>query len=61
MAMRLRKVDGHWEALCAAQSKHKPGDIYLDDNQDHAIRVKLEKDWKSEGFMFNGAAKAGGE
>jgi len=38
--------------MCAAQTKAELGDVYLDDNQDHAIRVKLETDWKSEGFMF---------
>lgn len=53
MAMRLRKINGHWVALCAAKTKIKYDDVYLDDEQDHAIRVKLEKDWLSEGYMFN--------
>jgi hypothetical protein len=51
MAMRLRRVNGEWKALCAAQSSEKPGDIYLDDVQDHAIREKIEKDWASEGTV----------
>ncbi len=53
MAMRLRqKSDGYWEALCAANSEPMPDDVYIDDSQDHAIRQKLEADWRSEGFMF---------
>ena len=53
MAMRLRlKLGGGWEALCAATSAPMLDDVYIDDSQDHAIRQKLEADWRSEGFMF---------
>ena len=51
MAMRLRKFDGAWLAVCAAQSPGPPGDVYIDDGQDHAIRVKLYHDWESEGLF----------
>lgn len=50
MAIRIRKVDGHWVALCAAETKPKKGDIYLDDVIDHALRMKFLKDYKSEGL-----------
>lgn len=54
MAMRLRNWGDGWVAVCAAEHGARPGDIYLDDAHDHAIRVKLMADWKSEGFMFDG-------
>lgn len=54
MAIRLRFVDGEWIALCAAETTEQPGDIYLDDAQDHAIRKKIEKDWASEGIVKTG-------
>jgi len=52
MAMRLRRVGAGkgWVALCAAKTKARRGDVYLDDAQDQAIREKLEHDWNSEGF-----------
>ena len=53
MAMRLRRINGNWVALCATETKAKPNDTYIDDAQDHAIRIKLEHDWLSEGYMFN--------
>ena len=58
MAIRLRWVEGAWVALCAAEHPAEPGDVYLDDSPDHAIRVKLEADWESEGRF---ARPAGGE
>ena len=55
MAMRLRKIKSNrtkcgwkWVALCAVAYPAKDGDVYLDDAQDHAIREKLWKDWKTE-------------
>ena len=51
MAMRLRYQDGKWICLCAAENEAEPGDVYLDDAQDHAIRQKLEADWRYEGFV----------
>ena len=53
MAMRLRRTSKGWVALCAVNSVSMPDDIYLDDVQDHAIRLKLEADWLSEGYMFD--------
>lgn len=53
MAMRVRTVNGHVVALCAAEYPAEEGDLYIDDGQDHAIRVKLEADWRSEGYMFD--------
>lgn len=51
MAMRLRKLKGNWLAVCAAKSPEHPGDIYIDDAQDHAIRTKLYHDWEEEGLF----------
>lgn len=48
MAMRLRTVDGVRVALCAAETDPEPGDIYLDDADDRAIRIKLTRDWRRE-------------
>lgn len=53
MAMRVRWINGSVVALCAAEHPEKEGDLYIDDAQDHAIRVKLRDDWMSEGYMFN--------
>ena len=50
MAMRLRKIQGQWVAVCAAKTKAEPDDVYLDDCQDHAMRAKLSHDYRSEGF-----------
>ena len=49
--MRLREIDGTLVALCAAKTKPQSGDVYIDDRQDHATRVKLERDFDSEGLM----------
>lgn len=48
MAIRLRQIRGTWVALCAAATSAKPGDVYLDDAQDHALRKKLREDWDAE-------------
>lgn len=48
MAMRLRTVDGVRVALCAAETDPEPGDVYLDDADDRAIRIKLTRDWQQE-------------
>ena len=50
MAIRLRYVEGKKVALCAAHAKAKPGDIYIDDGWDHALRAKFCKDYTSEGI-----------
>lgn len=48
MAIRLRKVDGTWVALCAVESDPKEGDLYLDDGQHYALATKFAEDWKGE-------------
>ena len=40
-------------ALCAAKTRHVPGDIYLGDSEDHALRQKFLKDYESEGLLVN--------
>jgi len=44
VAIRLRMVDGHWVALCAAKTKAQAGDVYLDDNYHHALTTKFAID-----------------
>lgn len=53
MAIRIRKVDGHIIALCAAETDEKPGDLYLDDNVHHALSTKFGLDWYKEGWLDN--------
>jgi len=35
-------------ALCAAKTKAKKGDIYLDDNIHHALSTKFAIDWNEK-------------
>ena len=43
---------GYWVALCAAAKlEMEPGDIYIDDAQDHALRKKYFADFKAEGLI----------
>ena len=49
MAIRIRKVNGYIIALCAAVSKPKEGDLYLDDSAHHALSTKFGLDWYEEG------------
>ena len=51
MAIRIRNIDGSIVALCAAKTKAKAGDIYLDDNVHHALTTKFGVDWVSEGRL----------
>lgn len=51
MAIRIRKVKGHTIALCAAETKPKNGDLYLDDTVHHALSTKFGLDWKQEGAL----------
>ncbi len=44
MAIRIREVDGHWVAVCAAKVKVRKGDIYLNDNFHHALTTKFAVD-----------------
>lgn len=39
-------------ALCAARSVEKPGDVYLDDGQHHALAEKFRADFQSEGYAI---------
>ena len=42
MAIRLRHIKGNtWIALCAARSKEKEGDLYIDDGQHDALSNKF--------------------
>jgi len=50
MAIRLRHVDGLTVALCAARSVEHAGDVYIDDNQHHALAEKFMADFQSEGY-----------
>lgn len=56
MAIRLRKTQDGWVALCAAENKREDGDIYLDDNLDRALRIKFKADYISEGYDSDQAA-----
>ena len=51
MAIRIRKIKGYMIALCAARTKPQPGDIYLDDTIDSALRKKFLIDYESEGII----------
>jgi hypothetical protein len=50
MAIRLRRVNGMLVALCAAKSVEKADDLYLDDEQHHALATKFSIDFTSEGW-----------
>lgn len=56
MAIRIREIEGHFIAICAAQNEEKEGDIYLHDGIHHALTTKLGIDFKSEGFMNDSMA-----
>ena len=49
MSIRIRVVDGRTVALCAARSVPKPGDVYLDDTQHHALAEKFHEDYPELG------------
>lgn len=51
MAIRIRKFKGHTIAVCAAKTKARKGDIYLDDNAHHALTNKFAWDWYRMGFV----------
>lgn len=51
MAIRIRKVDGHIIALCAAETKAELGDVYLDDTVHHALNEKFHADYVKMGFI----------
>lgn len=51
MAIRLRKIQKRWVALCAAKTVANEGDVYLDDGMHHALVTKFGVDWVAEGFL----------
>lgn len=51
MAIRIRKRDRGYIALCAAESKPKRGDIYLNDGMHTALTKKFESDFRKMGFL----------
>lgn len=51
MSIRIREIDGHMVALCAAKAQARAGDIYLNDNAHHALMVKFTVDLESEGWL----------
>lgn len=51
MAIRIRNVNGKLVALCAAETKLEPGDLYFDDVVDAALRRKFLEDYKKEGLI----------
>lgn len=50
MAIRIRKVFGNTIAVCAARSKAKAGDTYLDDAAHGALSAKFALDFYHMGF-----------
>jgi predicted RNase H-like HicB family nuclease len=48
MAIRLRRVNGVLIALCAAKSKKKVDDVYLDDEAHYALNFKFRRDHAEE-------------
>jgi len=53
MAIRIRKRDGCYIALCAAESNPKRGDVYLNDGMHTALTEKFTADFRSMGFLNN--------
>jgi len=51
MAIRIRKVDRHVVALCAAETEAEFGDLYLDDNVHQALSEKFYADHVKMGFI----------
>lgn len=51
MAIRIREVKGQIVALCAAKTRSKKDDIYLDDNAHHALMTKFTVDLECEGWL----------
>ena len=58
MAIRIRKVKSktatggfHYVALCAAETKPKKDDLYLDDGIHEALSNKFHADFETMGFI----------
>lgn len=56
MAIRIRLIDGDYVAVCAAKTKAKEGDIYLNDEVHHALSTKFAVDFQSEGLITKDVA-----
>lgn len=50
MAIRIREIEGHAVALCAAKTKKQKGDFYIDDTQHYALATKFAVDWNEKWF-----------
>ena len=53
MAIRIREIEGHTVALCAARTKRQIGDTYIDDAAHHALSTKFMVDFESEGLLVD--------
>jgi len=53
MAIRIREIEGHTVALCAARTKAQIGDTYIDDDAHHALSTKFMVDFESEGLLVD--------
>jgi len=51
MAIRIRTINNKTIALCAAETKEKPNDLYLDDTIHHALSTKFGLDFYKEGWL----------
>jgi len=56
MSIRIRRINGELVALCAAKSKSRKDDIYLGDEEHHALYEKFYSDFKSEGLIVESKA-----
>ena len=55
MSIRIRKIRGQTVALCAAKTSAEKADVYLSDNEHHALMVKFTVDLESEGWLKENA------
>lgn len=55
MSIRIREIQEQTVALCAAKTRAKKGDIYLNDCAHHALMVKFTVDLDSEGWLKKNA------
>jgi uncharacterized protein with PhoU and TrkA domain len=68
MAIRLRKIEGRWIAVCAACTVVKDGDVYIDDGQHEATARLVEaeesnnpaREWWDRTYGDNGQVAPAG-
>lgn len=53
MAIRIRTVDDTLIALCAAETDHQGGDLYLNDAAHYALAAKFAQDWQGQTVDWN--------